>query len=113
MTSEPATRPSYLRAGKRGTVVIPAPLRAKLGIGEGTLLLAEESNGGVLIRVAELRDRISDERRNQFWTDVNEAFAKLKSDPDAWAAELEERKLWDTTLMDGLDPDEEWPEDAN
>lgn len=38
--------------------------------------------------------------------------AALKADPEAWAEELAERKLWEATLMDGLDPDERWTEDG-
>jgi hypothetical protein len=30
-------------------------------------------------------------------------FARLKADPLAWQAELEERAVWDATLSDGLD----------
>ena len=41
-------------------------------------------------------------RREQFLREVNEGFARLKSDPDAWAEELAEREAWDATLADGL-----------
>jgi AbrB family looped-hinge helix DNA binding protein len=40
------------RVGKRGTVVIPASLRRRFGIVEGTLVIAEEREEGVLIRPA-------------------------------------------------------------
>jgi bifunctional DNA-binding transcriptional regulator/antitoxin component of YhaV-PrlF toxin-antitoxin module len=46
----PAAEPS--RAGKRGTVVIPAALRRRYGIEEGTFVIAEPREGGVLIRSA-------------------------------------------------------------
>jgi AbrB family looped-hinge helix DNA binding protein len=45
-TAEPS------RVGKRGTVVIPAALRRRYGIEEGTLIIAEAREGGVLIRPA-------------------------------------------------------------
>ena len=45
-----AAEPS--RVGKRGTVVIPAAPRRRYGIEEGTLVLAEPHDGGVLIRPA-------------------------------------------------------------
>ena len=41
----------------------------------------------------------------------NEAYARLREDPEAWAEELAERRLWDTALMDGLEDDPPWPED--
>jgi hypothetical protein len=39
-------------------------------------------------------------------------YAALRADTEAWAEELKERKLWEATLMDGLDPDERWAEDG-
>lgn len=51
-------------------------------------------------------DRVVDEAL-QFLEDVNKAFTALKSNPTAWQVELEERQLWDETLVDGLD----WEED--
>jgi hypothetical protein len=43
---------------------------------------------------------------------VNTGYAELRADPQAWAEHLAERKLWDATLMDGLDSDEHWTEDG-
>lgn len=40
------------KAGKRGTVVIPAPLRRQFGIEEGSLVVAEATEEGILIRPA-------------------------------------------------------------
>jgi AbrB family looped-hinge helix DNA binding protein len=40
------------RVGRRGTVVIPAALRRRYGIEEGSYVVAEPSEGGVLIRPA-------------------------------------------------------------
>ena len=44
--------PEPCRVGKRGAVVIPAALRRRYGIEEGTLVVAEPCEGGVLIRPA-------------------------------------------------------------
>ncbi|MGH2374595.1 MAG: AbrB/MazE/SpoVT family DNA-binding domain-containing protein, partial [bacterium] len=41
-----------IRIGKRGTVVIPADLRRRYGIGEGSLVVAEAQPDGILIRPA-------------------------------------------------------------
>jgi hypothetical protein len=51
-------------------------------------------------------------RRKLFFEQLNAGYAELRADPEAWAEHLAERKLWDTTLMDGLDPDEHWTEDG-
>ena len=40
------------RIGKRGTVVIPARMRKRMGLDEGSLVLVEEDRGGVVIRPA-------------------------------------------------------------
>jgi AbrB family looped-hinge helix DNA binding protein len=40
------------RVGKRGTVVIPAKIRRRFGIEEGSSVLVEEGPDGVLIRPA-------------------------------------------------------------
>jgi hypothetical protein len=51
-------------------------------------------------------------RRKLFFDQLNAGYAALRADPQAWAEELEERKLWDAALMDGLDPDERWTDDG-
>ena len=40
------------KVGKRGAVVVPAGLRRKFGIREGSLVVAEERPEGILIRPA-------------------------------------------------------------
>ncbi len=40
------------KVGKRGTIVLPAKLRRRFGIEEGSLIVAEEREEGVLIRPA-------------------------------------------------------------
>jgi hypothetical protein len=46
--------------------------------------------------------------RDRFWKSYNDAYAKLRADPEAWAEYEAEIRLWDSTLMDGL---EEYPYD--
>ena len=43
---------SMSRVGKRGTVGIPAALRRCFGIEEGSLVIAEDREEGILIRPA-------------------------------------------------------------
>jgi len=40
------------RVGKRGAIVVPARMRRKFGIEEGSLVIAEERADGILIRPA-------------------------------------------------------------
>ena len=46
---------------------------------------------------------VSEYRRRRVLTQGNAAYAALRADPAAWAAELEERQAWEATLADGLD----------
>jgi hypothetical protein len=52
-------------------------------------------------------------RRQLFFEQMNAGYAELRADPEAWSEHLAERQLWDTTLMDGLDPRERWTEDGH
>ena len=40
------------RMGRRGTIVIPAALRRRVGLEEGTLVVAEVRDDGILLRPA-------------------------------------------------------------
>jgi hypothetical protein len=51
---------------------------------------------------------VEEHRRRLFMDEVNAAYAALRQDPEAWAEVLKERAEWDATLMDGLDPNEQW-----
>jgi len=81
------------KVGKRGAVVIPASLRRRFGIKEGSLVIAEEREGGVLIRPAAAfpLEMYSPERRAEFLLS-NAVDAK-----DYARAQKEVRKM-------GLDP---------
>lgn len=83
------------KVGKRGTVVIPASLRRRYGIKEGSLVIAEERAEGVLIRPATALpvEIYSPERRAEFllsnavdaedYERARKAVRKLGLDPDA------------------------------
>jgi len=61
-------RSSASRVGRRGTVVLPAKLRRRLGIEEGSFVVAEERDNGILIRPAALvpLEIYTPERRAEF-----------------------------------------------
>ena len=83
------------RIGKRGTVVIPAPLRKRYGLEEGTEVLVEETVEGLLLRPAVTLpiEMYSKERRAAFLLEnavdredyerVRAEVRKLGLDPDA------------------------------
>lgn len=83
------------RVGKRGTLVIPARLRRKFGIEEGSEVIAEETPDGILIRPAVTIpvEVYSPERKAEFLLsnavdadDYEEAVAEVRAlglDPEA------------------------------
>jgi AbrB family looped-hinge helix DNA binding protein len=84
---------STSRVGKRGTVVIPAALRRRFGIEEGSLVIAEDRGEGILIRpaVAVPLESYSQERKAEF------LLSNAVDGEDYARAEEEVRKM-------GLDP---------
>lgn len=63
--------------------------------------------------MTELLDQVLESyRRKLFFEQLNAGYAALQDDSVAWAEMKAERKLWEATLMDGLDPDERWDENA-
>jgi len=82
------------RVGKRGAIIVPARLRKRFGIEEGSLVVAEEKDDGILIRPAVLVpvERYSPERKAEF------LLSNAVSDGDYRKARKAVRKL-------GVDPD--------
>ncbi len=48
---------------------------------------------------------VAEYEKKKFFERLNFAYAKLKSDPQAWNEELSEREEWGHALTDGLDKD--------
>lgn len=42
-------------------------------------------------------------QRERLLDEINAGFERLRSDSAAWQAEMDERKLWETTLTDDID----------
>jgi AbrB family looped-hinge helix DNA binding protein len=84
---------STSRVGRRGTVVIPAALRRRFGIEEGSLIIAEDREEGILIRPAVVvpLESYTQERKAEF------LLSNAVDGEDYARAEEEVRKM-------GLDP---------
>ena len=52
-----------------------------------------------------LKEIVEKARKAEIIRQINEGYARLREDPKAWAEELEERREWDCTLLDGLEDD--------
>ena len=60
----------------------------------------------------ELARAVEERHRREFWEAVNAAYAALRADPAAWAEVEAERREFEGTLLDGLDPTERWGDDG-
>jgi AbrB family looped-hinge helix DNA binding protein len=82
------------KVGRRGTVVLPAKLRRRLGIEEGSLVVAEARDDGILIRPAAVLpvEIYSPERIAEFllnnaidagdYRNARREVSRMKLDPD-------------------------------
>jgi AbrB family looped-hinge helix DNA binding protein len=83
------------KVGKRGAIIVPASLRKRFGIEEGSIVTAEEKDDGILIRPAVVIpiERYSPERKAEFllsnaideadYRKARKAVRKLGIDPDS------------------------------
>jgi hypothetical protein len=61
--------------------------------------------------IAILEEAVREYDKEKFWEEYDRGYAALRADPQAWAEYQEELRLWDCTLMDGLeDFPYEWDE---
>ena len=61
--------------------------------------LARE-RGEPMSRVVE--ELVEAARTEQFFAEADAAYRRLRSDPEGWVAELDDRGAWESTLGDGL-----------
>ncbi len=82
------------KVGRRGAIVVPANLRRRFGIEEGSIVIAEETTDGILIRPAVVVpvERYTPERKAEF------LLSNAVDATDYRKARREVRKM-------GLDPD--------
>jgi hypothetical protein len=64
-----------------------------------TLRVIAEASGRSMQSV--LDEALEAYRRQMLLEAANEGFAKLRSNPEAWREETEERRSWEATLLDG------------
>jgi len=78
------------KVGKRGAIVVPAKLRRRFGIEDGTVVIAEEREDGILIRPAVLVpiERYIPERKVEFFSPMRPLVritAKHEKKSRSWA----------------------------
>jgi hypothetical protein len=65
------------------------------------LLNLSETSGEPMQAV--LSKAIDEYRRQVFFNQADQAYARLKNNPELWQEELAERQAWDVTLLDGIE----------
>ncbi len=85
----------FLQMGKRGTVVIPAKLRKRLGLADGCLMIVSEVDGTVQLRLAKLQAPEDDTKIKM----AQRLLSGAENLGEYFAAMEEVRRM-------GLDPDE-------
>ena len=84
------------RVGKRGTIVLPARMRKRYGFEEGTMIVAEEAEYGVLLRPAAIMpvELYSPERKAEFLiANAVDAADRRKADEEVRRLGLDPRKI--------------------
>jgi len=83
------------RVGKRGAIIVPSRLRKRFGIEEGSIVIAEEQEDGILIRPAVVVpvEHYTPERKAEFllsnavdeadYRSARKAVRKMGLDPDS------------------------------
>jgi predicted transcriptional regulator len=100
MAPSMTTRPNASRQSRPARAHTTSTVRVKLHVHATLQALAEEMNEPIQDVIEEAVERF---RRQRMVELHNQAYAALKSDPDAWRAELAERAEWDAALADGLE----------
>ncbi len=50
---------------------------------------------------------VMDYKKNKFFEEMNNNYLKLRSDPQTWEEEIKEREIWNISLLDGLEIENE------
>ena len=86
---------------------------SSVSVSEATLARLQELAQWSGTSIVEALDQAVKERHDrEFWVAVDAGYAALRADPKVWEAVEAERREWDATLMDGLDPNERWAPDG-
>ncbi len=62
---------------------------------------------------AALEKAIDEYDRHRFFESADAAYRRLRANPEEWEVEVAERREWEATLIDGIDPNEIWNDDGS
>jgi predicted transcriptional regulator len=85
-------------------------------MGSSTTVRVSDAAHALLREIAEqsqtsmsavIEQALEEHRRRLFWAQARREFEQLRSDADTWQAEQEEATIWEASIGDGLDSDDE------
>lgn len=88
------------------------PRQAAAGKRPGNMIRVSDETHSILRELADetgqnmqdiLSEAVEEMRRRRMFELANATYAAMRENEDEWQAELEERRLWDKTLADGLE----------
>lgn len=82
-------------------------IRVDVQVHDRLAVLAEAHHRSLGDEIAAL---VSDAEERAWWDEVHAGYARLRSEPQAWADYLAEAGEWDATAADGLADADEYPE---
>jgi len=96
------------RVRERGQITIPASVRRSAGIEEGSTVELELRPEGLLLRPSLIVETngLDDDFIRRVIAETTEGYAAMRSEEDAWKAELDERSVLEGATADGLEAED-------
>jgi len=78
----------YVRVGKRGVIVIPKPIREKLGIREGSVLEMEVVDDKIILKTRDLWSELRERGKRLRRVNLDEIRKEITEDEELWLKRL-------------------------
>lgn len=79
---------AYVRVGKRGVIVIPKPIREKLGIREGSVLEMEVVDDKIILKTRDLWSELRERGKRLRRVNLDEIRKEITEDEELWLKRL-------------------------
>ena len=79
---------AHVRVGKRGVIVIPKPIREKLGIREGSVLEMEVVDDKIILKTRDLWSELRERGKRLRRVNLDEIRKEITEDEELWLKRL-------------------------
>lgn len=79
---------THVRVGKRGVIVIPKPIREKLGIREGSVLEIEVVDDKIILKTRDLWSELRERGKRLRRVNLDEIRKEITEDEELWLKRL-------------------------